>query len=460
MISISICFIITSLDFAELHISRWEFRWEQVGTDMSSFEFKTTVFRRPTRNKKTKRLDEKGNPKEIAVKGGWVYRIRYVDPEGQPRSQERGPFPMKNRAKDACDQAVRALEKSAGQIRVGERMTFNQLADRCKTEFYRPAILRDGKKISGVRSINAVLSQIDHLKKFFGKRQINSITLESLTRYKEHRTSQPIGSARTAEAMKKKVAIATVNRELAVMRKMMRYAYREGWLLRDVFYNAKVIETSSEKARSVTLSYLDEQRLLSCLEGEREIEYVRKRNGKVEKVKARIAAASPLLKPMIILAIDSGLRRGEILKLRWKDIDFETECIHIVGTHTKTEQERLVPLSARVKNELLKLRIDSADERPFPIRETKTSFKSVARLAGLPDLRFHDLRRTFVTRQLGNGISTTFVAKVAGHAQIQTTMKHYTGVGIAEIRQINEQINSLNDRVAEIQVHHQTDSVN
>lgn len=419
---------------------------------MSSFEFKTTVFKRPARNKKTKQLDENGNPKEIAVKGGWVYRIRYVDPEGQPRSQERGPFPTKNKAKDACDQAVRALEKSAGQIRVGERMTFDQLAERCKTEFYKPAVLRDGKKISGVRSIKAVLSQTDHLKKFFGKRQINSITLEGLTRYKEHRTSQPIGSARTEEAKQKKVAIATVNRELAVMRKMMRYAYREGWLLRDIFYNAKVIETSSEKARNVTLSYLDEQRLLSCLEGEREIKYERKRKGKVENVKAKIPAASPLLKPMVILAIDSGLRRGEILKLRWQDIDFENECIHIVGTHTKTEQERLVPLSARAKDELLKLRVDSADDRPFPISETKTSFKSVARLAGLPDLRFHDLRRTFVTRQLGNGISTTFVAKVAGHAQIQTTMKHYTGVGIAEIRQINDRINEMNSRISDAQI--------
>lgn len=426
---------------------------------MSSFEFKTSVFKRPTRTKKTRQLDESGKPKETTVNGGWVYRIRYVDPEGQPRSQERGPFPTKNKAKDACDQAVRSLEKSAGQIRVGERMTFDQLAERCKMEFYKPAVLREGRKISGVRSIKAVLSQIEHLKSYFGKRQINSISLESLTRYKEYRTSQSIGSAKSEEARKRKVGITTVNRELAAMRKMMRYAYREGWLLRDIFYNAKVIETSSEKARSVTLSYRDEQRLLSCLEGQREIEYERKRNGKVEKVKAKISAASPLLKPMVILAIDSGLRRGEILKLRWKDIDFENECIHIIGTHTKTEQERLVPLSARAKHEVLKLKQLSTGDHPFPISETKTSFKSAARLAGLPDLRFHDLRRTFVTRQLANGISTTFVAKVAGHAQIQTTMKHYTGVGIEEIRQINAQINALNDRVVTSQIFH-TDSVN
>ncbi len=426
---------------------------------MNSFEFKTAVFKRPTRTKTTRQLDKNGNPKLFIVKGGWVYRIRYVDTEGQPRSQERGPYPTKNQARDACDLAVRALEKSAGQIRVGERMTFEQLAERCKTEFYKPAVLREGKKIAGVRSVKPVLSQIDHLKRYFGKRQINAITLESLTRYKETRTSQPIGSAKSEQAKKRMVAISTVNRELAVMRKMMRYAYREGWLLRDIFYNANVIETSSERARSVTLSYLDEQRLLSCLEGEREIEYTRTRRGKVENVKAKIPAANPLLKAMIILAVDSGLRRGEILKLRWRDIDLENECILIVGTHTKTEKERMVPLSARAKDELLRLKNDSHGDQPFPLSETKTSFKSVCRLAGLPDLRFHDLRRTFVTRQLANGISTTFVAKIAGHAQIQTTMKHYTGIGISEIRQINQQINALNDRANETHLLH-IESVN
>ena len=137
----------------------------------------------------------------------------------------------------------------------------------------------------------------------------------------------------------------------------------------------------------------------------------------------------------------------------------KNECIHIVGTHTKTEQERLVQLSARAKDALAELRTGSTSDRPFPVSETKTAFKTVARLAGLPDLRFHDLRRTFVTRQLANGISTTFVAKVAGHAQIQTTMKHYTGVGVSEIRQINEQINALNNRAAETLIV-QTDSVN
>jgi integrase len=135
---------------------------------------------------------------------------------------------------------------------------------------------------------------------------------------------------------------------------MMRYAYREGWVLRDIFYNAKVIETSSEKARNVTLSSADGKSCFRVLKANGKSR-IPTGNGKTEVVRAKISAANPLLKAMIILALDSGLRRGEILKLRWSDIDFQNECIHIVGTHTKTEQQRLVPLSERAREELIRL---------------------------------------------------------------------------------------------------------
>lgn len=52
---------------------------------------------------------------------------------------------------------------------------------------------------------------------------------------------------------------------------------------------------------------------------------------------------------MIILALDSGLRRDEIFKLRWQDIDFGNGIIRVLGTNTKTERERLAPLSGRAK---------------------------------------------------------------------------------------------------------------
>jgi hypothetical protein len=82
--------------------------------------------------------------------GGWTYRIRYVDLYGQPRSVERGPYATKNAAKDARNKKLNELRKSFGNIQTGEKMTFNELAEICKAEFYKPAVFSEGRKIAGV----------------------------------------------------------------------------------------------------------------------------------------------------------------------------------------------------------------------------------------------------------------------------------------------------------------------
>ena len=97
-------------------------------------------------------------------------------------------------------------------------------------------------------------------------------------------------------------------------------------------------------------------RLLASCQGEREITYKRKIKGIEKKVRASISVDNPHLKAIIILALDSGLRRGKIFKLRWQDFDFDNKLIRIVGTRTKTERERIAPLSQRAKDELDKLR--------------------------------------------------------------------------------------------------------
>lgn len=93
------------------------------------------------------------------------------------------------------------------------------------------------------------------------------------------------------------------------------------------------------------------------------------------------------LKAIILLAIDSGVRRGEILKLRWQDIDFQSNQIFIDGTHTKTERKRSVPLTDREKVELYRLR-ELNEDRPFPFAEFKRSWATAKRIAEIENLHF------------------------------------------------------------------------
>jgi integrase len=128
--------------------------------------------------------------------------------------------------------------------------------------------------------------------------------------------------------------------------------------------------------------------------------------------------------------------------LRWCDVDFEGSFIRVVGSHTKTQRERLAPLSIRAKAELLRVKRHSEDSRAFPITDFKRSWTTAKRLAGLDDLRFHDLRRTAITRWIQQGSPIEFAGKMAGHSQLQTTQKHYIATDAEMVSRIAAKIDA------------------
>ncbi len=373
-------------------------------------------------------------------KDKWIVRIEYFDQiKGKFSTIER-QAEKRSDAIDLRNKLVDDVKKSHGQMQTGERITFNQLADISEKVFYKPAEIVQGRKIVGIRSYVTVKGQIKTLKTFFGKRLIKDVTTESLYDYKLWRLKND------SELLGRPVKITTVNRELSVMRKMMRYAFGKGWILKDIFYNAKVIDVSAELERTRLLTSDEEIRLLASCQGERQIDYKRKIKGIEKEVTATVSVDNPHLKAIIILAIDSGMRRGEILKLRWQDIDFDNNLIRIVGTHTKTERERIAPLSDRAKAELESLMTITKGENPFPFTDIKRSFATAKRLAKIDGLQFRDLRRTAITRWQQQGTYLAFAGKFAGHSQFQTTMKYYTATDANMVQELNEKLNKFHSK--------------
>jgi len=324
-------------------------------------------------------------------------------------------------------------------------MTFDDLVTICKQIFYKPAEIVEGKKIAGVRSIASIESQLKYLCRFFGKRLLNEITTESLTEYKSWRLKT------RAKELGRPIKVVTVNRDLAAMRKMMRFAFGKGWVLRDIFYNAKIIDTGGEVERKRLLTFAEEIRLLDSCQGEREITYTRKWKGREQTIKAKVSVNNPYLKAIIVLALDSGMRKGEILKLRWSDIDFVKNNIRVIAEHTKTERERLAPLSERAKHELHWIKEITEGASPFPFSDFKRSFATAKRLAKLEDLHFHDLRRTAVTRWIQNGVPLTVAGKLAGHASLETTNRHYINTDEGIVSEVTETMNKFNAQRSEPQ---------
>jgi integrase len=381
-------------------------------------------------------------------KGKWIIRIEYFD-ELQGRTRYMNRYAEKRSdAIDECARLTKEIEKSHGQIQTGERMTFDELAGICEKNFYKPAVIVEGRKITGVRAYKTVQGQLAMLKKFFGKRLIRQITTESLTDYKLWRLKNGSQHPTITEKLKEKpIKLSTVNRELSTLRRVMRFAYGKGWILKDIFFNAKVIEMSAEIERTRLLTRGEELRLLAACQGERQITYKRVLRGKEEEITATHDVDNPHLKAIILLAIDGGLRRGEILKLRWSDFDFANNLIFVLGTHTKTERERIAPLSQRAKAELDRLREFTPGDKPFSFSDFKRSFATAKRIAGIDDLHFHDLRRTAITRWIQQGNPIALAGKLAGHSQLQTTMKHYTSTDAEMVREIAEKMNTFYSQV-------------
>ena len=132
------------------------------------------------------------------------------------------------------------------------------------------------------------------------------------------------------------------------------------------------------------------------------------------------------LKTAIILGIDCGLRRGEILKLKAEDINFKNNTA--VLKDTKNGETREIGLSSRAVQELKKLPV-SIDGKLFPCKRSDTFtfyYKQLKRWSGVKK-RFHDTRHTFASRSTTSGWSITEIAAQGGWKQLQV-LKRYTHI--------------------------------
>jgi len=122
---------------------------------------------------------------------------------------------------------------------------------------------------------------------------------------------------------------------------------------------------------------------------------------------------SPYLPTLIRLALLTGMRRSELIKLQWNDIDLEKQLIYL--TDTKNGDNRQVPIFNHVKALLQEIEKDNG--QLFPIKEHAVSvaFKRAVKRSGRVDISFHTLRHEAITRFFEKGLSIPEVASISGH---------------------------------------------
>jgi integrase len=221
----------------------------------------------------------------------------------------------------------------------------------------------------------------------FGHLKLAEITTEIVSDFRDERL--------------KKVKPATVYQELSLMRRMFNVARREWKWTKENPVADLSFAVGNKNARDRWLSLEEEKRLLDC------------------------ATNPSWLRSLLIFALHTGMRRGEILNLLWRNVDFFRKLVTVMKS--KNGEKRGIPMSQTVYNTLRGMSkvVDiSSQVFPLSVRSLREAFEKALRKSGIEDFHFHDLRHTFATRLIQNGVDLYKVKELLGHKTITMTMRY------------------------------------
>lgn len=257
------------------------------------------------------------------------------------------------------------------------------------------------------KSYNRDIYTLKVITEYFG---VNAIVQE-ITPNKIEDFKQYLKSDRNAKN-------STVNKYLMVLSKMFNVGIDNEILSKNPVEKVNKLREDNHKIRYLTTD--EEKRLFIEIEKEYEV---------LDKTTRHKKIVQPYLylKPIVLTALQTGMRRGEILNLKWANIDFEQGFIELL--ETKSGKSRQIPISKILKVTLLKLK--SSNEYVFvnpqtqkPYTTIQKSFSTLLEKAKIKNFRFHDLRHTVATRLVTKGIDLTVVQEILGHSKVTTTQRY------------------------------------
>lgn len=131
------------------------------------------------------------------------------------------------------------------------------------------------------------------------------------------------------------------------------------------------------------------------------------------------------LTPAVLVSMNTGLRLGELVSLRWSSIHFKGAQLTVEGSTAKSQQTRHVPLNTEALDVLTRWRKQQADpDRVFPIARFKTAWTAILERAHISKFRWHDLRHHFASRLVQAGVPLNTVRELLGHGSLAMTLRY------------------------------------
>jgi len=250
---------------------------------------------------------------------------------------------------------------------------------------------------------------IKHFLGFFSGKTLDQLSPLLIEGYKRERT--------------KVVKKSTVNRDLDTLRNMLYKAIEWGYIEKSPYHGVK-----KYRVNNINLRILSNE--------EFELLYI---------------SASDQFKPILLTAIRTGMRLGEILSLKWEDINLKED--YLLVKDSKNYESRYIPIHPELKQALINLKEKSNNEYVFEGRKTiKRQWQNALKKSGIAHCRFHDLRHTFGSNLVMNGVDIVTVAELMGHKDLTMT-KRYSHPTPEHKKQAIESLifNNLNSREIQLE---------
>lgn len=312
--------------------------------------------------------------------------IKFKDPNGKwvHKTIGRKGIVTKTMAREILKEYERKVKKNEYDMVDAEIPTLREF------EHEYIDYVRDIKKN---RSWMSTVNHLKQLKRLFANTELTRITPSDIDDYKQKRL--------------KEVKPSTVNRELACLSHLLNYAKRK-----KKFFGENPVSISrllpEHNQTERILTYEEERKLL-------EVSPIHFRN-------------------ILKCALNTGMRKGEIISLKWTNVDLEKNIINLEHTNTKSKKSRRIPINSVLRKLFLELKLKNSgseyvflnsDNKPYKKHDSLNGiWKRVLNKAEIEGLRFHDLRHTAATRMVEAGISIVAVNKILGHADLKTTMRY------------------------------------
>ncbi len=314
----------------------------------------------------------------------WYYQL-WVETNGKRVRIEKVIKHARNRGEAVLELEKVHQEYLEGRYNKEERIQFKDLAE--KYVIYAEGV---GKK--SLDCDRSYLYQKNGLVDFFGSMWIHEINSFHVGGYKKVRQNGKITN--------------TINLHLSLLRRMLNLAKRWKIRLGDEVGNIVNPEEHFDKIpeRKRVLKDEEEERLFKEL--------------------------SPKLQQIVTIALNTGMRKMEILSLDWKDTNLEKREVLIVTEKSKTNKERRIPLNDEALKCFQALKAENGSSQyVFPSSGSKTEhmmdvqrpFKLACKKAEIENLHFHDLRRTFGTRLHYAHVPLYHIMLLLGHSDLSTT---------------------------------------